>query len=218
MTDKLNDKQRLFIAEYLIDGNATRAATAAGYSARTAHAQGSRLLSHVDVAAEIRRLKEERLAKLGITAEAVLEEWRRIGFSDLSRVIDWGTREIAIGFDDEGKRLPPAQLGDAVMVHTEWAAFATPINAADLPPDVRAAVSEVSIGKDGNIRFKLHDKLAALSKLADHMGLAVKRTELTGKDGGAIETRDLGPELVSLSKAKRDAIRAAIKTAVGNSR
>lgn len=36
----LNAKQRLFVAEYLLDGNATRAAIAAGYSERTAYSIG----------------------------------------------------------------------------------------------------------------------------------------------------------------------------------
>jgi len=42
-----------FVAEYLVDLNATQAALRAGYSARTARAQGARLLTNVDIAREI---------------------------------------------------------------------------------------------------------------------------------------------------------------------
>lgn len=45
----LNDKQRRFVEEYLIDLNATQAAIRAGYSAKTAQEQGARLLSNVMV-------------------------------------------------------------------------------------------------------------------------------------------------------------------------
>lgn len=46
----LTAKQERFVAEYLIDLNATQAAIRAGYSEKTAQEQGSRLLSNVMVA------------------------------------------------------------------------------------------------------------------------------------------------------------------------
>ena len=46
----LNAKQERFIQEYLVDYNATHAAIRAGYAEHTAKQQGSRLLTHVDVA------------------------------------------------------------------------------------------------------------------------------------------------------------------------
>ena len=44
----LNDKQRRFVNEYLIDLNATQAAIRAGYSQKTAYSHGERLLKNVD--------------------------------------------------------------------------------------------------------------------------------------------------------------------------
>ena len=43
----LTPKQHRFVIEYLVDLNATQAALRAGYSARTAPQQGSRLLKNV---------------------------------------------------------------------------------------------------------------------------------------------------------------------------
>ena len=43
----LNDRQRRFVAEYLVDLNATQAAVRAGYSARTANRPATRLLRNV---------------------------------------------------------------------------------------------------------------------------------------------------------------------------
>jgi phage terminase small subunit len=45
----LNPKQLVFIQEYLRCGNGTQAAIAAGYSEKTAHVQGSRMLTNVKV-------------------------------------------------------------------------------------------------------------------------------------------------------------------------
>lgn len=50
----LSAKRQRFVEEYCIDMNATQAAIRAGYSARTAEQQGSRLLGNVEVAAAVR--------------------------------------------------------------------------------------------------------------------------------------------------------------------
>lgn len=84
----LNDRQRRFAEEYVVDLNATEAATRAGYSPKTAYAQGSRLLSHVEVAALIKELQDERAARTGITAAKVLAEEARIAFLDPADLFD----------------------------------------------------------------------------------------------------------------------------------
>lgn len=64
----LNEKQKRFCDEYLIDYNATQAAIRAGYSEKTAYSQGQRLLKKV----EIKTYIEEKLAEISSqkTAEA----------------------------------------------------------------------------------------------------------------------------------------------------
>jgi phage terminase small subunit len=68
----MNARQSLFVKEYLVDLNATRAAIAAGYSERTAESQASRLLRNVNVKQEVDKRMEKRAEKLEITAEYVL--------------------------------------------------------------------------------------------------------------------------------------------------
>jgi phage terminase small subunit len=70
---KLSAKQEQFCREYLVDLNATQAAIRAGYSAKTAQEQASRLLSNVMVAARIAELKRERADKVAVTAADVLK-------------------------------------------------------------------------------------------------------------------------------------------------
>jgi phage terminase small subunit len=162
----LTAKRERFCLEYLRDLNATQAATRAGYSLKTAKAQGARLLTNVDVAARIAELQDDRAARLQVTADKVLRELARIGFSD---------------------------IGDYVEVSRFGLMMKDP---ATLTPDQRAAIAEISetvTDKSRNRRFKLHDKVAALLKLGQHLGLFTERLEHSGPGGGRIEVRTLTP-------------------------
>ena len=64
-------KRQRFVEEYVVDGNATAAARRAGYSARTAKQQGSRLLTFVDVAMAVAELQQEVSAQLEQMAIAI---------------------------------------------------------------------------------------------------------------------------------------------------
>lgn len=68
----LTPKQAAFVAEYLVDLNATQAAIRAGYSRRTAKSQGQRLLTNVDVADAIKAGKEKRAERVELTQDYVL--------------------------------------------------------------------------------------------------------------------------------------------------
>ena len=68
----LTPKQKMFAAEYLIDLNATQAAIRAGYSAKTAQEQSSRLLSNVMVQHLIQEGMDKRAEKVNVTSEYVL--------------------------------------------------------------------------------------------------------------------------------------------------
>ena len=72
-TQELTPKQRLFVEEFLVDLNATKAAARAGYSPKTARSQGQRLLTNVDIADAIREAMASRSERTGITADMVVE-------------------------------------------------------------------------------------------------------------------------------------------------
>ena len=84
---KLPVKRQAFVKEYVLDFNATQAALRAGYSERTAKAQGSRLLTYADVQAAIQEATAARFRKNEATAERVIEEYRRIAFADTTNAI-----------------------------------------------------------------------------------------------------------------------------------
>lgn len=68
MQNKLSDKQKVFVEEYLSCWNGYKAAVAAGYAENTARHQASRLLSYDNIQAAI----AARLSELTMSADEVL--------------------------------------------------------------------------------------------------------------------------------------------------
>lgn len=181
---EMNPKQAQFVREYLIDLNATQAAIRAGYSAKTAYSQGERLLKHVEVAKAIADAKEERAVRTDISADMVLRELLKIATADMADVTDWGVKEIAIGFDESGKKLRQEDIGDATVVQYVDAPFVTPINRDDLPADVRSAVAEVKLTREG-FSIKMHDKIGALTLIGRHLAMWTDKVEVSADEATA---------------------------------
>lgn len=168
----MKGKQALFVGEYLVDLNATQAAIRAGYSPKTARQIGQQNLSKPAIAAAIAEAKAKRLERVEVTADEVLRLLKRRAHSNLKQVARWGVKEVAIAFDDEGRRLTGADIGDAVMVQHVEQPFLEPFDSDELSEDEAAGIAEVSIGKDGALRMKMHSQDGALSLLARHAGVA----------------------------------------------
>lgn len=66
---RLTKKMELFIHEYLIDMNASRAAIAAGYSEKTAGEMGYENLNKPQIKARIEEVMAKRVEKLELTAD-----------------------------------------------------------------------------------------------------------------------------------------------------
>ena len=70
--NKLTAKQKAFVAEYLIDLNATQAAIRAGYSEKTARFIGAENLTKPNIAAAVAAAQAERSKRTEITQDYVL--------------------------------------------------------------------------------------------------------------------------------------------------
>lgn len=79
----LTPKQQLFIKNYLIFKNASKAARIAGYSAKTARSAGSRLLTNVDISTALEKGLAEQLEKADINADHIIAAIKRIAFGDI---------------------------------------------------------------------------------------------------------------------------------------
>jgi len=155
----LTDKQKLFIKEYLIDLNATQAAIRAGYSKKNADKIGPELLGKTRIKEAIKKAMDKRSDRLDITADNVLKELAKIGFSDMRKFTKWGPEGIDL------KKSGELSDEDAACV---------------------AEVSQSITGAGGSIKFKLHDKKGALELLGKHLGIFNEKMELTGANGGPI--------------------------------
>ncbi|WCK53849.1 terminase small subunit [Aneurinibacillus sp. Ricciae_BoGa-3] len=138
----LTPKQRLFVQEYLIDLNATQAATRAGYASDSAHVQGARLLTNDKVKLAIDVAQEARQKRTGITADRVVEQIAKIAFVDIRDIVTW----------EEGKiRIRPSDEIDGTVL---------------------AEISEtISEGGAVSKKVKINDRMRALDMLAKHTGL-----------------------------------------------
>ena len=74
----MNQRQQLFVNEYLVDLNCTQAAIRAGYSSRTAYSQGQRLLKNAEVSLAIDTAMTERRNKLIATREKRQAFWSSV--------------------------------------------------------------------------------------------------------------------------------------------
>ena len=140
----LTPKQQRFVEEYLVDLNATQAAIRAGYSEKTAQEIGAQNLSKLMVATAIAEAQAARSERTEITQDRVLLEYARIAFSDMRTFAKWGPDGVSL---IESDQLPE----DAALCVAE--------------------VTETTTKHGGSIKFKLHDKRAALDSLAKHLGM-----------------------------------------------
>lgn len=171
---KLTAKERAFVEEYLVDLNGTQAAIRAKYSPKSAAVIASENLRKPHIAAAIERALAERP---GVTRARVVEELAAIAFSDVRKVADWG---IATVVKTRGKKRRRVQVSRLTLHES-----------SGLEPSEAAAISEVSQAANGTLRIKLHDKAAALDKLARVLAMFRERVEHTGAGGGPIETKDV---------------------------
>jgi len=161
---KLTDKQELFAREFIVDLNATQAAIRAGYSAKTAQEQSSRLLSNVMVQQRIGELKAVRNDQVGIDAAYVLRRLVEIDQMDVLDIL-----------------LPNGELKPIKDWPKTWR---TTLSGMD--------VTEMSGDEPGFLKkIKWPDKVKNLELLGKHVDVQAfkEKTEISG--GVTVETRSI---------------------------
>lgn len=146
---KLTAKHKRFCEQYIIDLNAGRAAERAGYSKKTADQAASRLLRNVKIADYIKELQKKLSDKTEITAEKVIAELAKIGFSNVQDYINGGNTVLDISEIDENKAAAVSSIKKST---THFG-------------------NEKTQGTKETVEFKLWDKTDALEKLGKHLGI-----------------------------------------------
>lgn len=145
---ELTDKQQRFCEEYLIDMNATQAAIRAGYSGKTAQAIGAENLTKPLIKKFISDAQKEASKKLGVTADMVKAELKKIGFSNIQNYF-------------EGDLTPK----DLLKI---------PARRAAAIASIKKTVTTYEGGKTEVVEFKLHNKVQSLELLGKHLGFFEK--------------------------------------------
>lgn len=150
---EFSPKRAAFVREYLIDLNATQAAIRAGYSPKTAKAQGSRLLTYADVKFAIEKGRTRKLGRSEITADRVLQELARIAFVKTTELMTWDEERACF--------VPSTELTE------DQAAAVQSVKAETTHHMDRNGDTETTI----KLELKAHDKLGALREIGRHLGI-----------------------------------------------
>lgn len=149
---QLTDKQQRFVEEYVVDFNATAAAKRAGYAERSAYDTGHDNLQKPEIQAAIRARTNRLAQKAEISAQRVLDELARLGFSNMR---------------------------DYIRITDQGEPF---VDLSNLTREQAAAIQEVTVedylegrGEDARqvrrVKFKLAGKEGPLEKLGKYLGL-----------------------------------------------
>lgn len=140
---KLTDKQQLFVDEYLIDLNATQAAIRAGYSAKTADQQGSRLLANVKVKQAVAEKQAQRSKRTGVNQDRVVLELAKVAFAKMTDIVD-----------SKGRIKEDASPDDLACIES-----------------IKYKESDNEYGGSVEREVKIASKLKALELLGKHLGM-----------------------------------------------
>lgn len=140
---KLREKQQLFVDEYLIDLNGTQAAIRAGYSAKTANEQASRMLANVSIQQAISERMAERSKRTGVNQDRVVQELAKIAFLKMTDVVD-----------HNGKIKDDASEDDLSCIES-----------------IKYKHSDTDTGSSTEREVKTASKLKALELLGKHLGM-----------------------------------------------
>lgn len=154
------DKQKVFIAEYLVDFNATRAAIAAGYSVKTARSIGQENLTKPDIAEAI----QDELTRRCMGKDEVLIRLAQHARGDIDDYLD----------DDGYFDLRKARAAKKTNLIKKFKTKTT----TRLIGEMEVTTKE--------IEFELYDAQAALQLVGRHHKLFVDKLEMGGEDGGPI--------------------------------
>lgn len=170
--NELTAKQRNFVREYLIDLNATQAAIRAGYSEDTAGAIGYENLNKPQIERAIAAAMNLRAKRTEITADRVLTELAKIGFSDIRKAVRWESALVTEEDNPDG--------GDITVIKKIVTNRVELIASDDIDDETAAAISEISQNATGGVKIKLHDKKSALVDLGKHLGIFNEKVEHSG--------------------------------------
>lgn len=147
-------RRQRFVDAYIANGgDATAAAIKAGYSAKSAAQQSSRMLHHPDVEKALAARRKELAKKFALDAESILQELAGLAYFDPADL-----------FDDDGKLLPIKEMPK----HARKAIASIEVD--ELFEGVGKDRSQIGWTK----KIRVWDKNSAIEKAMKHLGQFAK--------------------------------------------
>lgn len=186
---KITPKQQRFVDEYLIDLNATQAYIRAGYKASevVAGIEGHKLLKNPKVDAYLQKRMRDREKRTEISQDRVLKELAKIGFADIKDFLAFRTEKTVISHED----------GEPVIDYQQI----VEMKPSDLVDGT--LINEISIGKDGTLKFKLHDKMSALEKMGKHLKMFTDKQEVQVSGETTVNNNNIDFSHLSVEEIKK---------------
>lgn len=163
----LNPKQEAFAQHYALHRHATEAYKSAGYSTRgkleTIHRKAVEVLQNSDVSARVNelaeRIKKRAEEKFDLTADMLLNQYKRIAFADAGDYYDWDATSVRIKSKDV------------------------------LTKEQRSIITGLkqSKGNTNMIELSLADRMRAMDMLAKHLGVATEKHDHSHEHKHTIE-------------------------------
>ena len=136
---------------------------------KTIHERASVLMNNSKVRTRYNELMDKvknRLEEKAIvTVEEVVKELKKIGFADIKDFLEFKTDLSVVGYED----------GEPVTD------YRTVVQLKESDEVDGTLINEISISKDGTLKFKLHDKISALEKIGKHLKMFTDKTEISGE-------------------------------------
>lgn len=162
---ELSPKERLFVSEYLIDLNATKAYARAGYKSKRPDIDCASLMrrGHVKMAIELKM--KERESRTEIKQDDVIKELAKIAFFDIGSLFDSKNNFVGIG-----------------KLHKDLRKF---VKVNRYPTQYGERISIETIDN--------RDKLKALELMGKHLGMFTDKLQITNNQTLAlkVEVEDL---------------------------
>lgn len=167
----MTNRQRIFIAEYCKDFNATRAAKSAGYSAKTAYSIGQENLKKPEIAEAIKA----RIEELTMPADEVKMRLAQIARGDIMDLIETAGDEVRF-------RLTETDADGNVTPNPNTRLIRKIVRRTTRHVSPKGGESETA-----SFEIELYSAADALVKIGEMHGLFRNRQVLENPDGSAVE-------------------------------
>lgn len=202
MAHELTPKQEAFCQKYIELGCAADAYRAA-YNAEkmkpvTIRRKAAELLEHGNVSARVRELQALHQKRHEVTVDRVIQEFARLAFLDIRKA-----------FDENGNLKPIHELDDDTAAAIAGLEVEVRRVAGEADEELEGQPHGGALKRQHGITARLHkikltDKKGALDSIARHLGMFIDKAEITGKDGGPIETKHSGVVIADLQGKSLD--------------